>query len=167
MTMISGLNHAAVLTRDLDRFLEFYCGVFEVEVVFSERTPQFRHAIVRTSAASWIHPAQVADNVHADALPAMFQRGHLDHLALGARSADHFDELRHRLLERGATDGAVDDLGAFHSLWFTDPDGMQAELTLIVDETLAGIHEPRPLRLPEQRATQSPTSPSVPDGSNR
>ena len=30
-------------------------------------------------------------------------------------------------------------------MWFTDPDGMQVELVVIVDDTLAGIHEPRPL----------------------
>ena len=45
----------------------------------------------------------------------------------------------------GASDGAVDDLGAFHSLWFVDPDGMQVELVVVVDASLADIHEPRPL----------------------
>lgn len=145
MTMLSGLNHAAVLTADLDRFVEFYSEVFEADVVFSETTPMFRHAIIRTGAHSWIHPAEVSGSSHAEALPAMFQRGHLDHLALGARTATHFETLRQRLIDRDATDGAVEDLGAFHSLWFTDPDGMKAELTLIVDHTLAGIHEPRPL----------------------
>ena len=70
----------------------------------------------------------------------MFQRGHLDHVALGAASSEQFETLRDRLVARGATDGAVEDLGAFHSIWFTDPDGMHAELTLIVDATLQGIH---------------------------
>lgn len=145
MTTITGLNHVAVLTGDLDRFVEFYCGIFDLDVVFSETTPFFRHAIVRTGETSWIHPAELADNAHAQALPAMFQRGHLDHIALTARSTTTFDTLRQRLVERGATDGSVDDLGAFHSLWFTDPDGMQSELTVIVNTALTGIHEPRPL----------------------
>jgi hypothetical protein len=39
----------------------------------------------------------------------------------------------------------VDDLGAFHTLWFIDPDGMRVELTVVVDTTLQGIHAPRPL----------------------
>ena len=52
---------------------------------------------------------------------------------------------RHRPRDRPVIDGSVDDLGAFHSMWFTDPDGMQIELVVIVDDTLAGIHEPRPL----------------------
>lgn len=145
MTMLTGVNHVAILTADLDRFVEFYREVFDLDVVFSETTPTFRHAILRAGPDSWIHPAEVADNTHADALPAMFDRGHLDHVALGAASADDFETLRQRLIDGGATDGKTQDLGAFHSLWFTDPDGMDAELTLIVDPTLAGIHEPRPL----------------------
>jgi hypothetical protein len=51
-------------------------------------------------------------------------------------------------MARRATDGMVEDLGAFHSLWFTDPDGMRGELTLIVDRELVGIHAPTPLPPP-------------------
>jgi hypothetical protein len=104
-------------------------------------------AILRTGPASWIHPAEVTGNRHADARPDMFDRGHLDHVALSASSPAAFDELRRRLLQRGATDGAVDDLGAFHSLWFRDPDGMDAELTVIIDDHLAEVHAPQPLSL--------------------
>ena len=145
MSLLTGLNHVAVLTADLDRFVAFYTEVFDVEVVFREDTPAFRHAILRTGAESWLHPAQVGENPHAVALPDMFGRGHLDHIALGARDAAGFAEARARLMERGASDGAVEDLGAFHSIWFVDPDGMRGELILIVDTTLAGIHAPRPL----------------------
>lgn len=52
-------------------------------------------------------------------------------------------------------DGSVDDLGAFHSLWFDDPDGMRVELTVIVDHELRGIHEPRPLVLKAGSASSS------------
>jgi len=88
---------------------------------------------------------QVVGSGRAPRLPNKFNRGHLDHLALGAASPESFDELRRRLVERQATDGTVEDLGAFHSVWFQDPDGMHVELTLIVDNTLAGIHAPRRL----------------------
>jgi catechol 2,3-dioxygenase-like lactoylglutathione lyase family enzyme len=145
MTLLAGVNHVAVLTEDLDRFVEFYTGVFELDVVFEEATPAFRHAILRTGPTSWLHPAELAENPHGAGLPAMFDRGHLDHLALTADSAEAFDTLRARLVERGACDGGVEDLGAFHALWFTDPDGMRVELTVIVDAALNGIHEPRPL----------------------
>ena len=145
MTTLTGLNHVAVLTEDLDRFLEFYVEVFELDVVFREDTPAFNHAIVRTGPTSWLHPAELAGNPHSQAVPEMFQRGHVDHLALNASSPEDFDVLRARLVARGSTDGGVEDLGAFHALWFEDPDGMRVELTCIVDPELRGIHEPRPL----------------------
>jgi catechol 2,3-dioxygenase-like lactoylglutathione lyase family enzyme len=144
MTLLSGVNHVAVLTGDLDRFVDFYTSVFELDVVFTETTPAFRHAILRTGPTSWLHPAEVTGNPHGAAVPAMFERGHLDHLAVAAASDEAFEELRRRLVARGVCDGSVDDLGAFRSLWFEDPDGMRGELVVIIDTALGGIHEPRP-----------------------
>lgn len=145
MQLTRGLNHVAVLTDDLDRFIEFYTSVFELDLVFSETTPGFRHAILRAGSDSWLHPAEVYGNGHGAAQPTMFERGHLDHLALAADSPGAFKEIRDRLAARGACVGAIEDLGAFHSLWFTDPDGMSGEVTLIVDARLEGIHAPTPL----------------------
>lgn len=145
MPLLTGINHIAVMTGDLDRFVDFYTDVFGLEVVFEEANPAFRHAVLRTGPASWLHPVQVTGNAHGAALPAMFDRGHLDHLALGAASSESFAEVRRRLVERGACEGQVEDLGPFHALWFRDPDGMQVEVTVIVDPELRGIHAPRPL----------------------
>ena len=119
--------------------------MFELEVVFEETTPAFRHAILRTGPASWLHPAEVHGNTFGTASPAMFDRGHLDHLALTASSSHAFEAIRQRLIDRGASDGEIDDLGAFRSIWFNDPDGMRGEVVVIVDEQLRGIHAPRPL----------------------
>ena len=145
MTLVAGVNHVAVLTLDLDRFVEFYTDVFELPVVFEETTPAFRHAILRAGPGSWLHPAEVTGSTHGAGQAAMFDRGHLDHLALTAASPETFATLRSRLVERGACDGGIEDLGSFHSLWFEDPDGMRGELTLITDPTLTTIHAPTPL----------------------
>lgn len=145
MRLLNGVNHVAVLTANLDRFVEFYTRVFGVEVVFEESTPEFRHAILRTGMDSWLHPAELAKNAHGTGVAKMFARGHLDHIALTAASRAAFAEIRSRLIACGASAGVVEDLGAFHSLWFEDPDGMRAELTVIVDPTLKGIHAPRPI----------------------
>lgn len=145
MQLVKGVNHVAVLTADLDRFIEFYTRVFGLEVVFSESAVGFRHAILRTGPDSWLHPAEMVNNAHAAGVAAMFSRGHIDHLALTAASRDAFVEIRSRLVACGASGGAVEDLGAFHALWFDDPDGMRGELTVIVDATLRGIHAPEPL----------------------
>ena len=145
MTLVQGINHVAILTTDLPRFIAFYASVFELEPVFREDTPAFRHAILRAGPSSWLHPVEVYGNAHAQAIPDMFARGHLDHIALGAPSLDAFEQVRARLVERGCSTGAVEDLGAFRALWFTDPDGMRGELTLIVDPALREFHAPRPV----------------------
>ena len=144
MSLLSGLNHVAILTADLDRFVEFYTRIFGLETVFTQSAP-VRHAILRIGKDSWLHPAEIPANVHSTAISAMFQRGHLDHIALTATSKESFERIRRSLVESQASDGAVADLGPFRTLWFEDPDGMRGELTLIVNSRLSGIHEPRPL----------------------
>jgi catechol 2,3-dioxygenase-like lactoylglutathione lyase family enzyme len=145
MSLVSGINHVAVLTSDLDRFVAFYAEVFDMPVLFEETTPAFRHAILRAGPSSWLHPAAVSGNPHGAALPGMFERGHLDHLALSAASAEAFEVIRARLLARHATTGTIEDLGAFRALWFNDPDGMRGELSLIVDPELKVFHAPTPV----------------------
>ena len=147
MSLLSGINHVAVVTADLERFLAFYREVFEMPLLFEESTPAFRHAILQSGPSSWLHPACLADNPHGLALPDMFKRGHLDHLALTAASSDAFQILRSRLIARGSTNGSVENLGAFHALWFDDPDGMRGELCFIVDQQLRDFHAPRPISL--------------------
>lgn len=146
MSLISGVNHVAIVTADLDRFIEFYVRVIGLELIFREDTPAFRHAILRSGDQSWLHPVEVPGSTHGAALGTMFERGHLDHMALSARSQSAFDELRARLIACGASDGVVESLGAFQALWFTDPDGMRMEITLIVDPALGHFHAPRRLR---------------------
>jgi catechol 2,3-dioxygenase-like lactoylglutathione lyase family enzyme len=145
MNLVSGINHVAIITSDLERFIRFYDAVFGAEVAFHEVTPAFRHAILRTGPSSWLHPVEVTGNPHGAAVPEMFARGHIDHVALSSPSQEAFDAVRARLLDRGATSGVVEDLGAFHALWFTDPDGMRGELSLIVDPALRVFHAPVPL----------------------
>ena len=145
MNLVSDINHVAIVTADLDRFVDFYVDVFGMEVVFEETTPAFRHAMLRTANGSVLHPASVVDNPHGAALPDMFDRGHLDHLALTVESQEAFDTVCRRLVERQASTGLVEDLGPIHSVWFQDPDGMSVELCVVLDPELRGIHAPEPL----------------------
>ena len=118
MSLVSGINHVAILTRELERFVEFYRRVFEVEIVFREVTPAFRHAILRAGSSSWLHPVEVPDNVHGAAVPDMVARGHLDHIALTAssRSASkpsaHVWSMRERATKRSKTSARSTRLGS-------------------------------------------------------
>jgi hypothetical protein len=88
----------------------------------------------------------------------MFTRGHLDHIALTSPSREAFEVVRRRLVERGASSGVVEDLGAFHAVWFQDPDGMKGELCLIVDASLRAFHAPRALPSPVDGGNAGPPS---------
>jgi catechol 2,3-dioxygenase-like lactoylglutathione lyase family enzyme len=145
MQLLSGINHVATMTEDLDRFVAFYTDVVGARVVFTEETPAFRHAILSVGGHSVLHPVQVAGRVHGRGSAAMFDRGHLDHLALDVPDREAFDELRRRLVERGASDGAVTDLGPKISFWFRDPDGMHVEIDFVHDRSLSGFHAPVPV----------------------
>ncbi len=57
-------------------------------------------------------------------------RGRIDHFSLEAADLDGFLVIRDRLLAREASDGSVTDFGPLVSLFFTDPDGFQGEVSL-------------------------------------
>jgi len=143
--LLTGINHVAIMTEDLDRFTAFYTDVLEASVVFEETNPQFRHAILAVGGTSVLHPVQMAENNHARASSTMMDRGHLDHLALDVPSREAFDEVRRRLVGRGASDGAITDLGPKLSFWFVDPDGMHIEVDWVRDPSLQGFHAPTPV----------------------
>lgn len=155
MKLLTGINHVAIMTEDVDRFVAFYTEVFEAEVVFVETGPEFRHAILDVGGGGVLHPVEIEGGPHGRGSAAMTDRGHLDHLALDVPSREVFDQVRSRLVDRGASDGAVSDLGPKLSFWFVDPDGMHVDW--VRDPSLQGFHAPRPYEEPERRAAAART----------
>ena len=139
--LLSGINHVAVLTGDTERFLEFYTGVFGATSDVIQEGDGFKLTIVWIGAAE-LNVFQLAGNTEHERQVPMFGRGRLDHLALQAASLDAFDEIRDRLLERGATDGFVTDFGHLFSLFFRDPDGLEAEVCVLNPDAVPGVHNP-------------------------
>ncbi|MBW4457128.1 MAG: VOC family protein [Nostoc indistinguendum CM1-VF10] len=144
MNLVSGIHHVAVVTEDLDRFIDFYTDVFEMPVIFQETTKAFRHALLRAGSQCVLHAAEMPDNIHSSGSKDMFGRGHIDHLALNASTESAFWIIQRKLIDRGVSDGAITDLGPVLNLSFSDPDGMHIEVCLIVDASLQGFHQPRP-----------------------
>jgi catechol 2,3-dioxygenase-like lactoylglutathione lyase family enzyme len=120
--LLSGINHVAVLTGDTDRFVEFYGGVFDATSEVLEEGDGFRLTAVWIGPSAELNVFEFAGNSEHERQTPMFGRGRLDHLALDAVSLDAFDEIRSRLMARGATDGFVTDFGHILSLFFRDPD---------------------------------------------
>lgn len=130
--LLSGINHVAVLTEDTERFTTFYGEVFGA-TVFSQTEiadggQQGRLTFVTIGPHTQFNVFEVP-GPPPDHTP-MLGRGPIDHIGLQAESQQAFDEIRRRLLERGATDGFVTDFGVAISLFFVDPDGLEGEVVL-------------------------------------
>ncbi len=72
-------------------------------------------------------------NTHAAGLSSIFDRGHLDHVAIGVDSPAALDELRRRIRDAGAGDGTIHDFGSVRTVAFRDPDGFEGEIATWCD----------------------------------
>ncbi len=82
---------------------------------------------------------ELAGNTEAERQVPMLGRGRLDHLGLQAASLDAFEEIRRRLIDRGAADEFVTDFGPVLSLFFRDPDGLEAEVCVPNPDAEPGV----------------------------
>jgi catechol 2,3-dioxygenase-like lactoylglutathione lyase family enzyme len=140
--LLSGFDHVAVLTGDTPRFLEFYEGVFEATHQVIEEQDGFRLTRVTIGPTAELNVFQLDGNIEHERQVPMFGRGRLDHLALQASSIEAFEEVRRRLLALGATDGFVTDFGPVLSLFFRDPDGLEAEVCVPNPDAQPGVFNP-------------------------
>jgi catechol 2,3-dioxygenase-like lactoylglutathione lyase family enzyme len=142
--LVTGLNHAAILTADLDRLAAFYVEVFDGEILETPAPPGTRATTVRLAGAAGLAILEVPGNPHTSGAGAMLARGHLDHIAFDAPSPQALETIRRRLVDRGASDGTVHDYGPMLSVHFVDPDGMESEACWLRDPTFADAHAPEP-----------------------
>ena len=128
MPLSSGCNHVTIITQDLDRLADFYVRVFDATIRMDMSEPT-RHALIDLGGGFCLHPFETpAGPDHAQGLPSIFQRGHIDHMAINFDTDAAFQEARRRLVTEGATEGRVRDFGMVRITSFTDPDGMEAEI---------------------------------------
>jgi catechol 2,3-dioxygenase-like lactoylglutathione lyase family enzyme len=82
------------------------------------------------------------DSVEPERQTPMFGRGRLDHLALQAADIGAFEEIRRRLIARGAADEFVTDFGKVLSIFFRDPDGLECEVCVTNPDWVPGTFHP-------------------------
>jgi catechol 2,3-dioxygenase-like lactoylglutathione lyase family enzyme len=135
---LSGVNHVAFLTSDIDQLVSFYEEVFGagklVDLAIPDPANPGRHVLIDIGAGAALHAFEFADSPPAPLNP-MFQRGRLDHFALNVADEETFERLRGVLVARGVSDGTVTDFGVMQVLSFTDPDGHVLELARWVGGT--------------------------------
>jgi catechol 2,3-dioxygenase-like lactoylglutathione lyase family enzyme len=141
--LVDGFNHVAVLTADTDRLVEFYTSNFEAYVLGQQQTPEgWTLTLVRLGEWAELNVFEIPGNQESERQTPMFGRGRLDHLALQASSMEDFTTIRDRLMACGAADGFVTDFGPILSLFFTDPDGLEAEVCVPNPEAEPGVFHP-------------------------
>ena len=141
--LTNGFNHVAVLTNDTERFVRFYTEVFDAEVLGAQDLGGHGTlTFVRVGEESEFNVFEVAGNTEAERQVPMLGRGRLDHLALSAPSLEAFEEVRRRLIGRGAADEFVTDFGPVLSMFFRDPDGLEAEVVVANPDAEPGRFNP-------------------------
>ena len=141
--LLDGMNHVAILTNDTARLHAFYREVFDANVSHDMTESEgVRLSFVDVGPHTELNVFEVQGNSEADRQTPMFGRGRIDHLALQASSQAAFDAIRQRLIDRGATDGFVTDFGPILSLFFRDPDGLEAEVCVANPNARPGVHNP-------------------------
>ncbi len=140
--LLDGLNHVAVLTGDTDRLHAFYTEVFGARVAHDHKQEQLRFSIVDVGPHTEFNVFELYGDTADPPQKPMFGRGRLDHIGLQAASIEAFEEIRARLLARGCCDEFVTDFGPALSLFFTDPDGLEAEVCVPNPDAVPGVYNP-------------------------
>ncbi|HEX4820135.1 MAG TPA: VOC family protein [Acidimicrobiales bacterium] len=141
--LLNGVNHVAILTSDTERLVEFYSEVFEAVVdARLHESDEVQLTTISIGEHAELNVFQIKDNPEALRQTPMFGRGRIDHMGLQAASLDAFEEIRRRLIARGAADEFVTDFGPILSLFFTDPDGLEGEVCVPNPDAVAGVTNP-------------------------
>ncbi len=141
--LLNGLNHVGTLTNDTERLQEFYREVFDATVSRdAPEGPGMRLSFIDIGPRTQLNVFEIDGNTEAQRQTPIFGRGRIDHLGLEAASLEALEEIRRRLIARGAADEFVTDFGPVLSLFFTDPDGLEGEVCVANPDARPGMHNP-------------------------
>jgi catechol 2,3-dioxygenase-like lactoylglutathione lyase family enzyme len=143
--LLRGINHVATITSDTNRLHTFYREVFDAtafEVAEAPEGPGFRLSFIDLGDGTMLNVFQIEGNHEAEHQVPMFERGRIDHIGLRAKDLAAFEQIRNRLMARGAADDFVTDFGSDLSLFFTDPDGLEGEVLVENPDAVPGVHNP-------------------------
>lgn len=129
--LVDGINHVAVITKDVEGLKEFYAGVFDAEI--GPTNPHGENGDetmtnIRIGPHTALNVFTIEGNAEPERQTPMWGRGRLDHFGLQAACREAFDVIVGRLVERGASDGTVNDFGSMLSVFFRSPDGLEGEV---------------------------------------
>jgi catechol 2,3-dioxygenase-like lactoylglutathione lyase family enzyme len=136
--LLDGINHIAWVSKDAARLGRFYAEVFDADVGPTRPHGQEGNetmTIIRVGPHTELNILVIDGNTEAERQTPMWGRGRIDHFGLQAASPEAFATIRQRLIDKGASDGTVNDFGAVHSIFFRDPDGLEGEVLITKEST--------------------------------
>lgn len=136
---ITRMNHAVLYVRDASRSVRFYREVLGFEQVIHDEAN--RYAFMRAPGSSNHHDIAFF-TVGEQAAPSTAGRGTvgLYHLAWEVPTLAELDEVKQRLADAGALEGASDH-AVNKSLYARDPDGIEFEVMWLTPPELWGDDE--------------------------
>jgi catechol 2,3-dioxygenase-like lactoylglutathione lyase family enzyme len=134
---VTGINHIATLTTDLERHAAFYEDVFGAEVVFTmDATPEHpRMWILDLGGGSALNVFETTPEEIVGDRRRQGGRGAIDHFGINVDSLATLEEVKGRLVAAGVDIGEIQDLGGEWSLFFRDIDGMELEVTAPIEDS--------------------------------
>lgn len=154
---ITGLNHAVLYVRDLQRSVDFYQRVLGFTVIPGmPRALRATAAFLQAPGSTNDHDLGLFQVAGAEASTAGIETVGLYHLAWEVDTLAELERLAGVLTDEGALTGASDH-GATKSVYGRDPDGLAFEIAWIVpadrldDETLEARKRIRRLDLEREK----------------
>ncbi|HEX7166767.1 MAG TPA: VOC family protein [Acidimicrobiales bacterium] len=125
-----GVNHLALVTKDMDATVRFYHGVLGMRLVASVMAGPMRHYFFDIGAENTIAFFEVkdAETFMAPAgIPDRLRKAQFDHLSFNLPDEQALHDLRDRLKSAGCGVTDVVDHGFVRSIYFNDPNGIALE----------------------------------------
>ncbi len=134
--LLSGINHVALASRDLDKTVQFYSEVFGLHPSDISVPGEERNVLLFFPDSSFLHLIDGSADATRERIirPSggnlLYEGDTIDHISLFATDRDALEAIRSRLQDRGASDGKVIDTGGVSvTVQFEDPDGRRLEVT--------------------------------------
>lgn len=132
MIKISGINHLAMATGDMDNTILFWRDLLGFRLVAGLGKPGYRHYFFQISEADliaffeWpeVQPAAPKDHGRPVKGPFIF-----DHVSFGVEMEEDLWEIKAKLSSAGFWISEVIDHGFIHSIYAFDPNGIPIEFS--------------------------------------
>jgi glyoxylase I family protein len=125
MVEVPTIAHVTLTVSDLDRSVQWYERLFDVELFLDESPGPFRRAVWLVGGQTLVGFHQFPDPT--DTLPFDERRIGLDHLAFACRTRSDLEAWVVRLEELGVANGGIVDADYGSGLSCRDPDNIALE----------------------------------------